>query len=92
MLLRRALATAARAGRRTPRRHRLSETPPGTLPPLLFERPDAPDAGTSAPTFASPPLSRGLAAMLASMLGPGARPTTPQSHALAHLFLSLIHI
>lgn len=85
-MLRRALATAARAGRRTPRRHRLSEIPAGTLPPLLFERPDAPDVGAGAPAFAAPPLSRGLAAMLASMLGPGARPTTPQAHALAHMF------
>ncbi|WFD36984.1 RNA helicase [Malassezia cuniculi] len=90
MLALRRLATAARARPprtppRTPNRHRLSEIRPGELPALDFDKPDAPQNATK--KFESPPLSRGLLAMLQALLGPRARPTTPQAHALAHMFV-----
>ena len=85
LALRRAFATAARARPpRTPKRHKLSELRPGELPKLDFTNPEAPGAASGA--FESPPLSRGLLGMLQALLGVRARPTTPQAHALAHMF------
>ncbi|WFD08123.1 RNA helicase [Malassezia vespertilionis] len=57
---------------------------PGELPALEFAQP-AP-ATESARTFDAAPLSAGLLSMVHSLLGPQARPTTPQAQALAHFF------
>lgn len=56
----------------------------GELPALEFDTPAAAHDGERA--FRAPPLSEGLLSMVHALLGRRARPTRPQSQALAHFF------
>ncbi|KAL4399073.1 ATP binding protein [Malassezia pachydermatis] len=87
---------------RTPLRHRLSPdvgkprrtspaspsktfSRPGELPALQFATPDTPSS-VHAHSFKAPPLSTGLLHQVQELLGPHAKPTTPQAMALSHFF------